>query len=214
MRITLSLFTLLLINISTFANSVELDFDKIPLNSTEVPGVKGKFKIVADTEDNHILQVFSESKDDAAKAQILLKSPKHKDTFKLTTDLRISTSATPAGKLLSITDWDINKELFRLETTSGKLKLRATNLENGKLKASEICSYKANKWIKLELMLIRSKGLCQLTLIDKESSKTIYKGKHTIDKKLNHIHMASSIWPGQTKTGYAYQFDNIKVKHK
>lgn len=214
MRLTLLLIASLVFNNSSLANSIEMDFDKIPLNSSEAPGVKGKFKIVADTEDNHILHVFSESKDDAAKAQILLNTPKNKDTFKLTTDLRINTSATPAGKLLSITDWDINKELFRLETTSGKLKLRATNIEEGKLKASEICSYKANEWINLELILIRSKGLCQLTLIDKESSKTIYKGKHTIDKKAKHIYMVSSVWPGQTKTGYAYQFDNIKVKHK
>ena len=78
MRLTLLLLTSLIFNTSSFANSIEMDFDKLPLNSSEAPGVKGKFKIVADTEDNHILQVFSESKDDAAKAQILLKSPKNK----------------------------------------------------------------------------------------------------------------------------------------
>ncbi|MDD7984024.1 hypothetical protein PQO01_03540 [Lentisphaera marina] len=214
MRLTLLLFTSLLFNTSAFANSVELDFDKAPLNSTEVPGVKGKFKIVADTKDNHILQVFSEGKNDSAKIRILLKTPKNKDSFKLTTDLRVNTSATPAGKLLTITDWDVNKELFRLETTSGKLKLRATNLESGKLKASEICAYQANTWMTLELVLNRSKGVCQISLVDKGSSKPIYQGTHTINKQFKHIYMASSVWPGQAKTGYSYQFDNIKVKHK
>ena len=197
----------------TIADVLNLTFNDSAIGSATLPGIKGKFKIVSESQNNNFLRVFSLNKNDSSQARILLKTPKNApNNFILNADFRVATTATPAGKLLAICDWDSNKELFRLETTAGKLKLRATNYVNGKLKATEVCKYKSNSWIQITLIMNGEQGTCQISLTEKSNSTEIYSGSHTINKNLKSIFLASSIWPGQAKDGYAYDFDNISVK--
>ena len=136
-RLNDKLYRLILIisittSLSLSANSLSLDFEKTPTDSTELKGISGKFRIITTEKENKVLEIYSKNKQDSSNVKILLKNPKKSvNKFKLTCDIKISTSSTPAGKLFAISDWNTNQELFRLETSAGRLQLKATNFVNG-----------------------------------------------------------------------------------
>lgn len=205
-------FLFLLINLSIAAAPTDLNFNDVKANSTKHPLVKGKFKIIQLSDANNALKIYSTDKSDSGKVQIPLNLSKASDSkFKLSCDVKVSTTATPAGKLLAISNWDTNDELFRIQLGAGKLQLKATKFQNGRLVASNICTYKSNNWMTIELIVDNNNGNCKVSIIDKATKISLYKSTHTINKKFKGVYLTSSVWPGQSKDGYSYEFDNIKV---